>query len=476
MVKGITRQLAEYVTALRFEDIPAEASDRAGRFVLDAAGIALRASVDADSTGPIRDGFVALARDGKASVFGSDLTLSPASAAAINASLCHSLDFDDTHREGSVHPGAAVIPTVLALAEEHGADGPQVTTAIVAGYDVTCKLAMALDPKSHYDRGFHPTGTAGVFGATAAGASLLGLSADELENAFGVNCSQAAGSMQFFDNGAWNKRIHPALAAHNAILALELAGRGFVGSSRAIEGRHGVLHAYSDAARPEVAVSRLGERFEILHTAIKPYPACRYAHGPLDAIIDLVGEHGLEPDDVESVVIGLPEAAMELIGRPVERKRAPQNIVDGQFSMHFLAAAALTSGRMTWDEYDLIGDRVVDGLMQRTEVVPDDEASRAYPEQWQSSVEINTRGKSLAERRTGARGEPELFLEWDEIERKFDGLAEKVLTAEQRAGVKQAARGLSRGDGPRVLCELLRRPLRREVDPEFVATAATTDG
>ncbi|MGH2791458.1 MAG: MmgE/PrpD family protein, partial [Actinomycetota bacterium] len=259
------------------------------------------------------------------------------------------------------------------------------------------------------------------------------------------------------------------------ILALEFARRGFVGSSRAIEGRHGVLHAYSDAARPEVVVTGLGERFEILHTAIKPYPACRYAHGPLDAIIDLVGEHGLGPDDVESVVIGLPEAAMELIGLPVERKRAPQNIVDGQFSMHFLAAAALTRRRMTWDEYNLIGDRGVDELMQRTEVIPDEEASRAYPEQWLSSVEIEAQSKRLAERRTGARGEPELFLEWDEIERKFDGLAEKVLTAEQRAGVKQAARGLSRGNGPRILCELLRRPLRREVDPEFVATAATTD-
>ncbi|MPZ92278.1 MAG: MmgE/PrpD family protein [Actinobacteria bacterium] len=474
MVKGITRRLSEYVTALRFEDIPAEAVDRTGRFVLDAVGIAFRASVDSDSTGSIRDGFVALARDGKASVFGTELSLSPAHAAAINASLCHSLDFDDTHREGSVHPGASVVPTVLALAEEHGADGPQVITAIVAGYDVTCKLAMALDPQSHYDRGFHPTGTAGVFGATAAGASLLGLSAEELENAFGVNCSQAAGSMQFFDNGAWNKRIHPGLAAHNAILALEFAKRGFVGSSRAIEGDHGVLHAYSDTARAEVAVSGLGERFEILHTAIKPYPACRYAHAPLDAIIDLVEEHGLVPDDVESVVIGLPEAGVGLIGRPVERKRAPKNIVDGQFSMHFLAAVALTSRRMTWDEYDLIGDPGVDNLMQRTEVVPDDEASRAYPEQWLSSVEINTRGKRFAERRTGARGEPELFLEWDEIERKFDDLAEKVLTADQRLGVKEASRGLSRGEGPRLLCESLRRPLRHEVDQEFVSTAAIT--
>jgi 2-methylcitrate dehydratase PrpD len=281
--------------------------------------------------------------------------------------------------------------------------------------------------------------------------------------------------MQFFDNGAWNKRIHPGLAAHNAILALELARRGFVGSSRAIEGQHGVLHAYSDAARAEVAVSGLGERFEILHTAIKPYPACRYAHGPLDTIIDLVEEHGVEPDEVESVMIGLPEAGVQLIARPVERKRAPKNIVDGQFSMHFLAAVALTRRRMTWDDYDLIGDRGVDRLMQRTEVIPDDEASRAFPEQWLSSVEISTRGQRLADRRVGARGEPELFLEWDEVERKFDGLTEKVLADPQRRAVKEAARNLSRGDGPRLLCELLRRPLHHHDGRGFVATAAETD-
>jgi 2-methylcitrate dehydratase PrpD len=475
-VNGITRRLSEYATALQYDDIPPNAVERASQFVLDAAGIAVRASTDADSTRSIRDGFLSVAREGKASVWGTDLSLDPAHAAAINASFCHSLDFDDTHREGSVHPGAGVIPTVLALAEEHGADGAAAVTAIVAGYDVTCKLAMALDPKSHYDRGFHPTGTAGVFGATAAGASVLGLSAGELENAFGVNCSQAAGSMQFFDNGAWNKRIHPGLAAHNAILALELAGHGFVGSSRAIEGEHGVLHAYSDAGREEAAVSGLGERFEILHTAIKPYPACRYAHGPLDAIIDLVQEHDVDPEDVEAVAVELPEAGVQLIGRPVERKRSPQNIVDGQFSMHFLAAAAISRRRMTWDDYDLIGDGGVEALMERVEVIPNEEATGAFPEQWLSLVEMSTRDGTFCEKRAGARGEPESFLDWDEVESKFDGLAEKVLTDDQRHAVKEAARGLFRGDGPRQFCELLRVPSGHHAAGEPAAIAAGTHG
>jgi 2-methylcitrate dehydratase PrpD len=455
-LKGITRQLAEYASALRFEDIPNEAVDRVGRFVLDAAGIALRASVDADSTPSIKGAFLALARDGKATVFGTDLTESPAHAALINASLVHSLDFDDTHREGSVHPGASVIPTVLALAEEQGVEGPSVVAAIVVGYDVTCKLAMALDPKSHYERGFHPTGTAGLFGATAAGASVLGLSADELENAFGVNSSQAAGSMQFFDNGAWNKRIHPGLAAHNGILALELARHGFVGSSRAIEGDSGLLRGYSDRGVAGTAVAGLGERYEILHTALKPYPACRYAHGPLDAIIDLVNAEELDIDRIESVTVGLPDAGVQLVGLPAERKREVKNVVDGQFSMPFLAAVALRRGQMTWADYDLIGDPGVNTLMQRVDVVADEEANRAYPDQWLSSVEIKTRSGVLNRKQESARGEPEAFLSWAEVEQKFDSLAIPILDPARRSNLKEAARNIASGDNPRLLCELLR--------------------
>jgi len=167
-----------------------------------------------------------------------------------------------------------VIPAVLALGEQHGIDGRRAVAAIVAGYDVTCKLAMALDPKAHYDRGFHPTGTCGVFGATAAGASLLGLSAAELESAFGVNGSQAAASLQFFDNGAWNKRIHPGLAAHNAIVALELVPSGLrrrlepdrgeerlparlLGCGPARARGRGARRALRDPAHRDQAVSRL---------------------------------------------------------------------------------------------------------------------------------------------------------------------------------------------------------------------------
>jgi 2-methylcitrate dehydratase PrpD len=439
----VTAVLAEHAVGLRYEDLPADAIDKAAQMVLDLLGIAVSASADADSTPSIRDSVLALAGPGKATAIGTGRTLAPAHAALLNGSLGHSLDFDDTHRDGSVHPGAAVIPVVLALAEQHGIDGRRAIAAIVAGYDVTGRLSRALNPQSHYARGFHPTGTAGVFGATAAGANLLGMSADELASAFGINGSQAAASMQFLDNGSWNKRIHPGLAAHNAIFALELARRGFIGSAHPFDGQSGLLHGYSDAAHPELLVDGLGERFEILHTAVKPYPACRYAHAPLDMLIELVETNDVQPGEVESLTVGLSDAGREIIGVPIDRKRRPECLVDGQFSMPFLAAVALQRRRMAWSDYELVGDAGTNALAARVEVVSDAEANEVYPRRWLASVELVTTRGTFTDRRWTTRGEPESPLSWDELEAKFDELAAFALAPEDRRGLVDAVRGLA---------------------------------
>jgi 2-methylcitrate dehydratase PrpD len=152
-------------------------------------------------------------------VFGDSKTWTPAVAALLNGALGHSLDFDDTHADSSLHPSAPVVPAAFAVGELTGASGRDVLTAIVAGYEVCCRLGNALDPTSHYARGFHPTATAGTYGAAAAAAKLFGLSKDQIIAAFGVSGSQAAGSLQFLVNGAWNKRYQVGAAAMNGVIA-----------------------------------------------------------------------------------------------------------------------------------------------------------------------------------------------------------------------------------------------------------------
>ncbi len=162
-----TATLAGYVAALQFTDIPQDVLARAKLLTLDFLGSAIRARREAESTPSILQMLQALSLDaaGESTVFGDDKRWTPAVAALLNGALGHSLDFDDTHADSSLDPSAPVVPAAFAVGELVGASGRDVLTAIVAGYEVCCRLGNALDPTSHYARGFHPTATCGVFAA-----------------------------------------------------------------------------------------------------------------------------------------------------------------------------------------------------------------------------------------------------------------------------------------------------------------------
>ena len=327
-----TATLARYVADLKFETIPREVLERAKVLTLDFLGSAIRARRDAESTPALLKMLEALALDGDgpATVFGDTRTWTPAVAALLNGALGHSLDFDDTHADSSLHPSAPVVPAAFAVGEMVGASGRDVLTAIVAGYEVCCRLGNALDPTSHYARGFHPTATAGTYGAAAAAAKLYGLSEPQIVAAFGVSGSQAAGSLQFLVNGAWNKRYQVGAAAMNGVIAATLARNGFIGASESIEGKHGLLVGYSDNSHPDSAVAGLGEIYETMKIGVKPYPSCRYTHAALDALIAMRREHNLTPDQVRRVEIGLHRNGITLTG-DAATKRHPTSIVGGQF-------------------------------------------------------------------------------------------------------------------------------------------------
>src|SRR4051794_13388164 len=377
-----TATLAAYVADLEFEEIPPEVLQRAKVLTLDFLGSAIRARRDAESTASLLKTLEALALDGsgEATVFGDSKGWTPAIAALLNGALGHSLDFDDTHADSSLHPSAPVVPAAFAVGELVGASGRDVLTAIVAGYEVCCRLGNALDPTSHYARGFHPTATAGTYGAAAAAAKLFGLSKERIIAAFGVSGSQAAGSLQFLVNGGWNKRYQVGAAAMNGVIAATLARNEFVGASESIEGKHGLLVGYSDNARPEKAVAGLGSTYETMKIGVKPYPSCRYTHAALDALIAMRRDHNLTPERITRVEIGLHRNGITLTGDPAT-KRHPRSIVGGQFSMFFTGAVALDQGSFGWDDYKRLGDGAIDALADRIDVVQDErlEQGRTHP-------------------------------------------------------------------------------------------------
>ena len=432
---GATETLVDHSLSVRYADLPAEVRDRLKRHLLDTLGVALGARTAAASSPPVGAGIERLAGAGSEALdLGTGGRRPAADAALANGTYAHSLDFDDTHRASSLHPGAPVIPAALAVAEREGADADRTLAGIAAGYDVTCAVGRAVGPDSHYARGFHVTATCGTFGAAAAAGVVAGLSRDELAAAFGICGSQAAGSLQFLDNGAWNKRLHPGLAARRAVEAVTLAAEGFRGASAPLEGEHGFLSGYSDDPRPD-EIDDVGERHAVMETALKPYPCCRYMHPALDALVDLADE--VDPSAVERIAVELPGPGVTLTGDPIERKRRPGNLVDCQFSTPFAASLALTTGEAGLSAFlrarDGLADPDLRRLMDATEVETSEAVAARFPTQWAARVVVAEGDRRHERFVETARGEPERPLDWAAVTAKFDDLAAATGTPDATA-------------------------------------------
>ncbi|MBN8873428.1 MAG: MmgE/PrpD family protein [Rhodospirillales bacterium] len=436
---GVTAQLSDFTASIRLDRLPPEVVQRARFLVLDLVGNIVRARHDAESTSSFLGAVRAMGMAaGNSGVFGDASRYTPAGAAFLNGALAHSLDFDDTHAAGSLHPGAPVIPAALAAGEMVGASGADVLAAIVAGYEVTCRVALALPAGEHYDRGFHPTATCGAFGAAAAAARVFGLDADGVANALGTVLSQAAGSLQFLANGAWTKRFQVGWAACNGLMAATLVREGFKGAAEALEGKHGFMRAYAPNPTPERAVERLGEVWELMNTAVKPYPSCRYGHAGIDAALALRAANDLKPEDITAIRFGLPKSGMLLVGAPAEKKADPQNVVDGQFSGPFVISAALATGKMGWDSYRLLQDPTIRSLLPKVTCAFDPEIEAEFPANMSGKLTIEAGGKRFEQKVVVPKGEPSNFLSEAELRAKFAGLTDAVLGGERAAALADA--------------------------------------
>ena len=455
VAQGITEQLVEHVIELPGQRIPEDAREATKRLFLDFLAVALGGRWLAGSSSVILQGTKLLAGSGSGpcTIVGEEAKYPPQYAALANAAMVHSMDFDDTHQAAYLHPGAPVFATLLALAEAEGTRGEDFLTAAVVGYDLACKVGR-VPGNGLIKSGFHPTGVVGIFGATAAGARLLGFSREQTVNALGINISQAAGTMQFLENGAWTKRLHVGLIAHNAIYALTYARLGFRGSANPLEGRDGFYRCFAGEERPalELAVEGLGSEFEVLNTAIKPYPCCRMIQSSIDAVRTIREDRGLTPGDVEEVDVTLSPEGYRIVGDPPEAKRAAATEVEGQFSLYFGLAATLVDGNHNWQSYRLLGEPVVQDLMQRVTARPD-ESLRGF----ECRLSIVTKG---GERFTHdvafPKGEPENPLSWEDLESKLRSLAQEPLGAQRVERLIGLVRDLESLDDLREVTELLR--------------------
>lgn len=255
----------------------------------------------------------------------------------------------------------------------HDASTEDFMLAVSVGYEVICRIGIELGFAS-YDRGFHNTGTAGVFGAVAAMSVLKHLPADVVEMAFGLAGSKAAGSMQYLDNGSWNKRLHPGFAVHDAFMCVSLAEAGVIGATNIIEGKMGFLQAYSP--NPDKDMTRLmaglGNHWVWLSSSLKPYPACRMTHAFIEIAGNINTARSPKPEDVRAIKLTMSPPNFLLIGDPTPNKIHPSNNIDGQFSVYFQVANAILYGSTTGIEaYHKLNDPDIVALCAKITVQVD---------------------------------------------------------------------------------------------------------
>lgn len=438
---SIARRYADYACDLRYEDLPPEVVDHAKKLILDIIANSIGGYAWMESGPAIVEGVRALNRGQTgATLLATGERMAPEWATLANGSMAHSLDYDNHHAQGVIHAGSSVVNCALAAGEENGSTGKDLITAVVIGYEIACRLAMALGPHSSHEMGFHPTGTCATFAGSAIVGRLRDTGPDVIENALGLNGSQAAGSMQYVVNGAWNKRTHPGLATHASFIAVSLAQAGFLGAAEVFEGKQGFLQGYALRPVPEMATATLGSEYETMKVAIKPYSLCRYTHQTLEMLIGLTKE-GLDPKDIKSIMIEMPTYGVQLVGSPIEDKRNPTSAVDAQFSAPFAAALALTERRARLEDFTrVLKDAFSDEfrrLLNITDVRSAPDLDAIHPEFWPGRVKVET-GQGTVERYAKhMRGEAELPMSMADVETKLAELSPSH-TEETRAAVAAA--------------------------------------
>jgi 2-methylcitrate dehydratase PrpD len=431
-----TAELARFCAEIQYEELSSKVRERVRYLLLDHLAVALRGSILPSSLACYKTlKSMAIGSIKTATIFGRQERAEAAWAALANGIAAHGLEMDDVENRSSLHPGVVVFPTVLSLAEQIGSPPADFYSAVIAGYEITLRVGASLNPASSYERGFHPTAICGTLGAAAASARLLRLSPAQTNMALGIAGSMAAGSMAYLDDGAWTKRLHPGWACHAGIMAARLAAAGFVGPANILESSYGFLHAYSSASDLSHLVRREDDEFAIMQVSIKPYACCRYMHGPIDCLLEIIHTNHPNPEHIELVRCGVLTGGRGLIADPIDLKRQPKNVVEAQFSMPFGAAIALLTGTaglpVFTDEW--IHTTKVQELMQLVVCYSSSELDVYYPEEWRASASVRMiDGREFSANVRHALGDPHNPLSWEQLEARFHELVAPVILEERK--------------------------------------------
>jgi 2-methylcitrate dehydratase PrpD len=361
---------------------------------------------------------------GNSSLPGNATTAFPATAAWINGSASHAVEFDDIFRDAIYHPGCPTISAALAIAEEQDASGLAFLHAIVVGYELSTRIGAAIQP-SHY-RYFHTTGTVGCLGAAAAGAALTAPGdALVMQHALATAATFASGLQQAFRSDAMTKALHAGHAAAVGVRAAQAAAHGVTGVADILEGEVGFAAALAQSPNWELAVEGLGQRYNITQITQKNHGCCGHTFAAIDAVLALRSAHTIETSEVAEIKVLTYKTAIDVTGNA-----DPASAFEGKFSLAYVVAHALRHGSVRLDAFESqrLNDPFIRNLMSRLVLEEDPELTHGFPRQRAARVAITMKNGERHEHFSPYRkGDPESPLSDADLNDKFTELAGPVL-------------------------------------------------
>jgi len=435
----VTEEAARFVADLTYTALPQEAVRIGKRCVLDGLGLILAGSFEKCTRIALQFSS-GVSQPGKASVLGADpARLTAPFAALINGTAGHAMDWDDSQLSISpgriygllTHPTIPPLTAALAIGEEVGTvSGKAFLTAFLAGFEVECKIAEAINP-DHYKKGFHTSGTIGSFGAAMAAAKLLGLTEIQIRHAIGITASMASGIRTNF--GTMTKPLHVGRAASNGVTAAMLAKNGFEADMEALDGPWGFFSVFGRGFDPERIVGCFGKPHTIVDpgVSIKPYPCGVLTHPSMDAMLSIVTENNIQPEDIKEVVL----YAGSNILNPI-RYQIARNELEAKFCMPFLLAAIAISRKAGIHEFtdEFVNAPGTQALMQRIRTAFDPKIEAKGWDKIRSRVEVvlNSGSKIIKEADERYRGGPDNPLSDGALQSKFTDCTDRLLSEDSR--------------------------------------------
>lgn len=415
-----TVRLAEYACGIRYEEIPPEVLQRAKDCIADTVAVVLFGGQFPWSQMIINEARQMGA--GQCTILGTGQRVTARAAALAHGAMAHAFEQDNlTSPDSGAHPGASLMTSGVAVAQERGSSGRELLTAFVAGAEVMIRVGRATK-RTNEARGFHAPGTLGPFGAAVASGKLMGFDASKMTNALGIAGSTSAGLLEFAHagNGAMVKRLHLGRAAESGVLAARLAAQGFTGPSSVIEGKAGFLAAFCNDRDFSELTRGLGQTYSTLTILMKRFACHITAHTPVEAILDLRAQYGISGKDVASIQVAGSQRMATVHNIP-----APRDMMMTQFSIPFCVALALYRNPVDPNSFDETAVHDPDILTLASNVKmtaapgqPNDDVS--------STVEVTLKdGRVLTRRVTEFLGTPARPLTGENLRQKFLLLTQK---------------------------------------------------